>query len=92
MSKMLHENDERKMRSKSFFNFNQKSLILFSRQMYSHVSSDFFRNMALADGSDGRRHGTGLKPTFRRRISRIKPLDTRWYVPGCVYIVGVTRT
>lgn len=44
---------------------------------------------ALANGSDDRGHGTEFKPTFRRRISRIKPLDTRWYVPGCVYMVAV---
>jgi len=41
--------------------------------------------------STDRRHVTGFKPIFRRRISRIKPLDARWYVPGCVYMVGVTR-
>jgi len=46
----------------------------------------------IGNRSDNRRHGTGFKPTFRRRISRIKSLDTWWYVAGCVYMVGVTRT
>lgn len=27
-----------------------------------------------------------------RSISRIKPLDTRQYIQGCVYMVDVTRT
>jgi len=62
--------------------------------MYMFLSSDFSctHTSALADGSDDRRHGTEFKLTFRQCISRIKPLDTLRYVPGCVYMVDVTRT
>lgn len=73
-----------------------KKLLLFVLTEHSFMfvlSSDFSCNTsALADGSDDRRHDTEFKLTFRQCISRIKPLDTRWYVPGCVYMVGVTRT